>query len=312
MNSEFESEIDIPLSVTKVSRIIEENSDLLVNTVRKLGEGLEFQSYLVNEAWVFRFPKHVSETLDPLAEKAVSQKLKLSTSVPEIKFVWNHPWGYAETISGYQYLPGISLEHFRREEIDQDCLGRQLGIVLKELHTMTGVAGTKDSDPLATLRTWSEDLDEQLGRMSRRTLSHSQRTTIKSYFDQYKFDLPSSECVLIHGDLGADHILLDELKRLTGIIDWSNHTNGCRYRDFAGMWRWGGDAFCARVLYHYPTQPSVTEMAFVRVMGLVNCISRVILVSEQQNEKLRKPAHTLLLERLSEIANQSLYKPLSG
>ncbi|MCY3541828.1 MAG: aminoglycoside phosphotransferase family protein [Gammaproteobacteria bacterium] len=312
MNSEFESEIDIPLSVTKVSRIIEENSDLRVNTVRKLGEGLEFQSYLVNEAWVFRFPKHVSETVDPLAEKAFSQKLKLSISVPQIKYIWNHPWGYLETISGYEYLPGISLEHCRREEIDQDCLGRQLGTVLKELHTMTGVADTKESDPLATLRTWSEDLDEQLGRISRSTLSHSQRTTIKSYFDQYKFDLPSSECVLIHGDLGADHILLDEQNRLTGIIDWSNHTRGCRYRDFAGMWRWGGDAFCSRVLYHYPIQPSLTEMAFVRVMGLVNCISRVLLVFEQHSDKLRKRAHKLLAERLSEITKKSPYEPLSG
>ena len=97
---------------------------------------------------------------------------------------------------------------------------------------MSGVADTKDRDPLATLRTWSEDVDEQLGRISRSTLSHTQRTTIKSYFDQYKFDLPKSESVLIHGDLGADHILLNEQKQLTGIIDWSNHTKGCRYRDF--------------------------------------------------------------------------------
>lgn len=312
MNGEFESEIDVPLSVTKVSRIIEENSDLRVNTVRKLGEGLEFQSYLVNEAWVFRFPKRVSETLDPLAEKTFSQKLKLSTSVPKISCIWNHPWGYPETISGYEYLPGTSLEHFRGEEIDQDCLGRQLGTVLKELHTMSGVAVSKVCDPLATLRTWSEDLDEQLGRISRSTLSYSKRTTIKSYIDQYKFDLPSSEGVLIHGDLGADHILLDERKQLSGIIDWSNHTKGCRYRDFVGIWRWGGDVFCTRVLYHYPEKPSLTEFAFVRVMGLVSCISRVILVCEQQSEKLRKRAHTLLLERLSEITNKSPYEPLSG
>ena len=298
--------------MTKVSRIIEENSGLRVNAVRKLGEGLEFQSYLVNEAWVFRFPKHVSETLDPLTEKAFSQQLKLSTSVPEIKFIWNHPWGYPETISGYEYLPGTSLEHFRGEEVDQDYLGRQLGTVLKELHTMSGVAVTKVSDPLATLRTWSEDLDEQLGRISRNSLSYSQRTTIKSYFDLYEFDLPSSESVLIHGDLGADHILLNEQKQLTGIIDWSNHTKGCRYRDFAGMWRWGGDAFCARVFYHYPSNPSLPEMAFVRVMGLVSCISRVILVFEQQSDKLRKRAHTLLVERLSEITNTSPYEPLGG
>lgn len=312
MNSEFESEIDIPLSVTKVSRIIEENSDLRVNAVRKLGEGLDFQSYLVNEAWVFRFPKHVSETLDPIAEKAFSQKLKLSTSVPEIKYIWNHPWGYLETISGYEYLPGISLEHFRREEIDQDCLGRQLGTVLKELHTLSGVAVAGVSDPLVSLRTWAEDLDKHLSRIAHNTLPLSHRTTIKSYFEQYKFDLPGSESVLIHGDLGADHILLNEQQQLTGIIDWSNHTTGNRYRDFVGIWRWGGDPFYVRVLDHYPFEPNLPELAYVRVMGLVSCISRVILVLKQHNDRIRKSAHTLLAERLSEITDTSPYEPLSG
>lgn len=312
MNSEFESEIDVRLSEIKVSRIVEENSGVKVSAVRKLGEGLEFHSYLVNEAWVFRFPKHISEILDPLAEKAFSQKLKLSTSIPEIKFIWNHPWGYPETISGYEYLPGTSLEHFRADEIDQDCLGRQLGTVLKELHTMRGLDVTKDSDPLASLRTWVEDLDKHLSRTSHHTLSRSQRTTIQSYFDQYRFDLPSSESVLIHGDLGADHILLNEQKHVSGILDWSNHAKGNRYRDFVGIWRWGGDAFCERVLFHYPIQPSLTEIAFVRVMGLVNCISRVILVFEQQSETLQKPAQRLLAERLSEVTKTSPYKPLGG
>jgi len=312
VNSEFESEIDIPLSATKVARIIEENSELRLSSVKKLGEGLEFLSFLINETWVIRFPKHVSEELNPVAEKEFSQKLKLSTTIPGIKFIWNHPWGYPETISGYEYLPGISLEHFRAAEVDQDCLGRQLGTVLKELHTMSGVVVTKDSDPLASLRTWVEDLDKHLSRTSHNPLSPSQRTTIRSYFDHYKFDLPSSESVLIHGDLGADHILLNEQKRLSGILDWSNHTRGNRYRDFVGIWRWGGDAFCERVLFHYPIQPSLTEMAFVRVMGLVNCVSRVILVFEQQSDTLRKPAHTLLAERLSEVTKTSPYKPLRG
>lgn len=182
--------------------------------------------------------------------------------------------------------------------------------MLTELHTMRGVDVTRVSDQLATLRTWTEDFDEQISRIAYKTLSHSQQATIKSYFDQYKFDLPSSEIVLIHGDLGADHILLDERKQLSGIIDWSNHTKGSRYRDFVGIWRWGGDLFCARVLNHYPDEPSLPELAYIRVMGLVSCISRVILVFEQPSDQLRRRAHTLLLERLSEITNRCPYKRL--
>lgn len=264
----------------------------------------------MNDSWVFRFPKHFSETLDPFAERAISQRLKLSTSVPEIKFIWSHPWGFPETISGYKFLPGIALEQFRTQDLDQVCLGRQLGTVLTELHTMTGVVVSHVSDQLATLRTWIEELDEQLRRFARNTLSSSQRSTIESFFDQYKFDLPSTESVFIHGDLGADHILLNEQKQLSGIIDWSNHTKGNRFRDFVGIWRWGGDPFCAQVFSHYPFEPSLSELAYIRVMGLVSCISRVILVFEQQNDQLRRRAHSLLLERLSEINNRCPYESL--
>ena len=311
-NGEFEHEIDVQLSETKVSRIVEENSDLTVSSVRRLGEGLDFQSYLVNEAWVFRFPKHVSEMFDPLAEKAFSHQLKLTISIPDIVFIWNQPWGYPEKISGYEYLPGTSLEHFRAEELAQQCLGRQLGTVLTELHSMSGVDVPNVNDPLVTLRTWVEDLDKHLSRISLDKLTHSQRQTIKSYFNQYKFDLPSSKRVLIHGDLGADHILLNESKQLSGIIDWSNHSRGSRYRDFAGIWRWGGDRFCTQVLHHYNENPNRSEFAFVRVMGLVSCISRLILLTEQPSEKLQKLAHKLLIERLSEISNTSPYECLSG
>lgn len=311
MNNDSESYIDIPLSFTKVARIIEENSEFRVNSVERLGEGLEFLSFLVNKAWVFRFPKHVSESLDPSAERAFSQNLKLSVSVPEIRFIWNQPWGFPETISGYKYLPGTALEHCRAKELDQECLAAQLGAVLTELHAMNGVDVPGQNDQLTSLRTWSEDLDPQLNSIADKALSHTQRRDIKLYIDQYKFDLPCTESVLIHGDLGADHILLDEQKQLSGIIDWSNHSKGSRYRDFVGIWRWGGDAFCARVLYHYPIEPSLEELAFIRVMGLVSCISRVILLIEQQSNQFWIRARTLLEERLSEITNRCPYETLS-
>lgn len=310
MNSDIENTIDILLSSTKVARIIEENSELRVRSIRKLGEGLEFQSFLVNENWVFRFPKHFSEALDPVAEQAFSENLNLSISIPKIRYIWNQPWGYPETISGYGYLSGLALEHVRAEELDQESLANQLGTILAELHTMKGFGVTSVSDQLATLRSWFEDLDDQLSGIAFYVLSKSDRLTIKSYFDQYEFDLPDSERVLIHGDLGADHILLNDRRQLTGIIDWSNFTKGNRCRDFVGIWRWGGDAFCMRVFSYYPFQPSPAELAFVRVMGLVSCISREILLSEQSNNRVLSRARELLTQRLSDVTNRCPYEPL--
>ena len=311
MNSTFDVDIDIQLSLTKVARLIEENSRLRVETVSKLGEGLEFQSFLVNGAWVFRFPKHFSEAHDPFTERMFSERLKLSTTVPEINFIWSHPWGYPETVSGYKYLPGKALENFCLEETDQDDLANQLGTVLTELHSMDGNGTTSSEDQLATMRTWSEDLEEQLSNLANNPISSSQQLAVTAYVEQYRFDLPPSENVPIHGDLGADHILINAQRQLTGIIDWSNHANGNRYRDFVGIWRWGGDAFCASVFSNYLISPSVPELAFVRVMGLISCISREILVSSQPDRRLHERTRSLLKQRVSEIASRCPYEPLS-
>ena len=278
--------------------------------VSKLGEGLEFQSFLINSVWVFRFPKHYSEEHDPFAEQKFSESLKLSTTVPEIKFIWSQPWGYPETVSGYKYLPGRALENYCLEETDQDSLANQLSAVLTELHSMDGNGLTSSEDPLATLRIWSEDIEEYLSKLENDPLTNTEKLAVTSYIAQYRFDLPPTDSVPIHGDLGADHILIDSARQLSGIIDWSNHANGNRLRDFVGIWRWGGDAFCANVFSNYLLSPSDPELAFVRVMGLISCISRDILVSSQSDRRLQERTRLLLLKRVSEIASACPYKPL--
>ena len=310
MNNGLDVTIDIPLSNTKVARIVEENGGVRVSSVSKLGEGLEFKSFLVNNRWVFRFPKHITEWLDPDAERSFSQRLNLPISVPQIEFIWEHPWGYPVTISGYEYLAGTALEQFRPEDLDQDCLATQLGTVLTEIHSMNGDDISNTHDQLETLRTCSEDLDEQLSSFDAGEITTSQRLAIKSYVDQYRFDLPLSETVVIHGDLGADHILLNDHAQLSGIIDWSNHTKGSRYRDFVGIWRWGGDRFCARVLSNYTHRPSRSELAFVRVMGLISCIAREILLRILVADRHLSRAPALLEQRVFEIANKGPYDAL--
>lgn len=310
INNESSLGIEVQLSLTKVARIVEENAGLSVSAVKRLGEGLDFQTFLVNDSWVFRFPKQYSNKYDPIAERRVLRTLRLSTAVPNIDFIWKHPWGYPEVVSGHKFLPGTALELFRSDEVNQVSLAQQLAAVLTELHSVDGDGLNSNPDQLSILRGWSEDLDLLMGRLEKRTISKSLRTAIISYVDQYRFDLPESEGVLIHGDLGADHILLDSQQSLSGIIDWSNHTKGTRYRDFAGLWRWGGDAFCAHVLSHYPFKPNLPELAFIRVLGLISCIAREILLGSVLDVQLQTLARELLEKRAAEITDRRPYEPL--
>ena len=310
MGRESGFDIEIQLSLTKVARIVEENAGFSVNSVKELGEGLDFRTFLINDSWALRFPKNYFDVHDPTAEQRLSQKLALSTNVPEITFIWKHPWGYPEKVSGYKYLPGKALEDFRSVDVDEGLLAQQLAKVLAELHGMAGEGVSETPDQLATLRNWSEQLDDELNRLKIKSISTSRKNKIKSYVDQYRFDLPNFESVLIHGDLGADHIILDQAGQLTGIIDWSNHTKGNKYRDFVGLWRWGGDAFCAQVLSNYTSNPSTPELAYIRVMGLVSCIAREIHLADRSGSVLHNRARALLEQRVSEITNKCPYDPL--
>ena len=302
--------IDIQLSLTKVARIVEENAGVQVTAVEKLGQGLEFQTFLVNNTWVFRFPIHYSETHDPNVELRFCRRLKLSATVPRITFIWKHPWGYPVTVSGYKYLPGQALEAFHPTELDQALLAQQLAMVLTELHQMNECGANDAIDQMATLRTWAKHIDEELRSLADRSISNFDHEAIKSYVDQYRFDLSESGAVQIHGDLGADHILLNDEGHLSGIIDWSNHTQGNRYRDFVGLWRWGGDAFCAQVLSYYVLKPNELELAFVRVMGLVSCIAREVLLSIHPDGRLLTLARSILQQRVSEITGKCPYESL--
>ena len=310
MINESSISIDIQLSLTKVARIVEENAELQVSSVKKLGEGLDYQTFLVNENWVFRFPKRYSDQYDPKSEQLLLRTLELSTAIPNIDFIWQHPQGYPEVISGHRFLRGTALERFSSDEVNQASLAHQLATVLTELHSVEGNGVNSNPDQLSTLRGWSEDLDQLRGRLERRMFSKSVQTAIISYVDRYRFDLKDSEGVLIHGDLGADHILLNEQRDLSGIIDWSNHTIGTRYRDFAGLWRWGGDAFCSQVLSHYPIKPSLPELAFLRVLGLISCIARELLSDAVLDVRLRSRARDLLERRAAEITNRCPYESL--
>ena len=64
--------------------------------------------------------------------------------------------------------------------------------------------------------------------------------------------LGPSAFALVHNDLAAEHVLVDETcPHVTGVIDWSDVAVGDRATDFGGIFHWGGAAFLSAVLAHY-------------------------------------------------------------
>jgi aminoglycoside 2''-phosphotransferase len=71
--------------------------------------------------------------------------------------------------------------------------------------------------------------------------------------------------VLIHSDLGYEHIFCDPLRGLlTGVIDWGDATIGDPALDFVGLHHGRGQEFTERVLAPYQC---TIDAAFWRRMG---------------------------------------------
>jgi aminoglycoside phosphotransferase (APT) family kinase protein len=113
---------------------------------------------------------------------------------------------------------------------------RRLGGFLRELHgiDLTAVDGLVPVDR-ASPDEWLADLEgpPELLRVLHATVPR-----------------PATDRVLVHSDLGAEHILhLDG--RLTGVIDWSDAAVGDPALDFARLYRDFGEAFLAEALDAY-------------------------------------------------------------
>lgn len=77
---------------------------------------------------------------------------------------------------------------------------------------------------------------------------------------------------LLHGDLAAEHILLDELGLPSGVIDWSDAVLGDVALDLGGLVHWGGARLLDAALATYgaidgATRDRATRFAACRAFG---------------------------------------------
>jgi aminoglycoside phosphotransferase (APT) family kinase protein len=76
--------------------------------------------------------------------------------------------------------------------------------------------------------------------------------------------------VLVHGDLGAEHLLYDGT-RITGVIDWSDAAVSDPELDFARLYRDFGPDFLDRSVAAYQTQAGTPALDLDRVEFFARC-----------------------------------------
>ena len=219
-------------------------SDEQAPNIIRIDDGWDSIVFDVDDTWIVRVPRR-PEVRASLRMEAVLLPLlarELPVRVPEIVFVEDTPEAF---VLIHRKLRGDPLR-----ASDEPGLARQVGGFLAALHNFRGVAEAGIAEVSGT--EWIAQQAEFAERCQAvlTLLDPAERRRAKSLFDSYLSRAPEFDPVLLHADLGPEHILCRG-GSIAGVIDWSDARVGDPALDFAWLLHGPGEAFQDTLLDAY-------------------------------------------------------------
>jgi aminoglycoside phosphotransferase (APT) family kinase protein len=187
-------------------------------TILAIDDGYDFEVAIVDDEWVFRFPRRsgVEEALE--LEIAVLPALApaLPVDVPSFEYVSRNP-----LFVGYRLIRGRAL-------VDEDAEGVCAFLQALHAHDASGLPLERPD--------WVEDYRKQCAEFERLVfpiVDIDQRIQAKRLFGDVE-TLVEFKPSLIHADLGPEHLLVRD-SRLAGVIDWGDMRLGDPALDYGWL-----------------------------------------------------------------------------
>ncbi len=258
---------------------------LTIHTCCFLAEGWDNSAWEVNGDRIVLFPKRAEVAASQETQRGLLDALAplLPVSIPHIDCIVR-----ADALPypgiGYRKLPGIQLTKISADHLEPENLAAQIGAFLTALHRFpparAACLGVPDTTPAAWRAQYAAMLAALRALFPR--LTPPERAWTETFFAAYLDDPAHFQFapVLLHRDLGGDHLLLDARSGdLTAVIDWGDASIGDPAQDFCGLpaaWlpallaSYGGavDAtFADRVAFYRALQPYHTLLFGLRSGG---------------------------------------------
>ncbi len=194
-------------------------------TVEPFANGWDNTGFLVDETFVFRFPRR--SIAAPLIAREIAVVPLVAPHVPAPipvpRFAGHPANGYPWRFAGYARLGGRPLSE--TELTPTADLARSLGRFLRALHVL---------DPAPALAAGLPD--DELARLAVAKRAPQAEQRLRALANAGHLDDPEPLIALlhaplasagvrrriVHGDLYARHVLVDDTGTLTGIIDWGD------------------------------------------------------------------------------------------
>ncbi|HXH97836.1 MAG TPA: phosphotransferase [Gaiellaceae bacterium] len=232
----------------------EQFAPLPERSVSLLSTGWDYVVHLVDERWVFRFPRR--EVVVPGTEREISALGRIApllpVSVPAPTYVGQPSAAFPWPFYGARYLPGVESSDAHLSDDDRTRLARPLARALRSLHgpeTMAAAGDMLPTDPIrrADMSFRVPKTREALAAV--RELGLWEPPAVVEEILAAASALPQAESSAVcHGDLHFRQLLLDG-GELSGIIDWVDVCRSDPGVDLQLVWSFlppeGRDAFLA-------------------------------------------------------------------
>jgi aminoglycoside phosphotransferase (APT) family kinase protein len=224
-----------------------------------LNEGCDSSAFVINSAWVFRFPKRAEIDQQLLIETRMLAALEERSPlpIPAFRFHGRPSPEFPFHFVGYARIPGVPGIRLQSGQIPFHAIAVTLGRFLTWLHALP----LDLPQALGVPRYPLELLLDEIGPEALDNFEFVASAAPDAPLDEWRAfliarpgtaSMPREVSSLLHNDFAAEHILFDHVRgTVTGIVDWSDMAIGHPVADLAGVFHWGGENLMNAVLQSY-------------------------------------------------------------
>ena len=196
--------------------------DLELRSLSPLGQGWDMTVWLVDDQWVFRFPRREMVIRRPHQRDRPSPQLAslVPLPIPSPTYIGEPSSEYRWPFYGAPFLAGRELAEAVLDDGRRAALARPLGEFLRALHhTRLGADLPLDPVRRADMTFRVPKTRERLAELEQLGLWHAPRDAHEVIEAAVELG-PPEPTALVHGDLHLRHLLVDDDGQATAVIDW--------------------------------------------------------------------------------------------